>query len=110
RISQLTSSYGPDDPPRLPLDFGDYLSILWRLDRHAIEPFKVKYYQQCAKALAEGLKVQNRSLQRLVDNTPPGMVYKTLPNVPYRGTHRLIDAHDRKAAIQQLVELRDDVL
>ena len=110
RISQLTSTYGPDEPPKLPLDFGDFLSILWRLDRHADEPMKVRYYRQCAYALSEGLELQNRSLMRLVDTTAPGEVYNQLPNAPYRGTQRLVDAHDRKAAIRQLAELRDDIL
>ena len=110
RISQLTSTYGPDEPPKLPMDFGDFLSILWRLDRHAEEPMKVRYYRQCAYALADGLELQNRSLMRLVDTTAPGEVYSQLPNAPYRGTQRLVDAHDRKAAIRQLAELRDDIL
>jgi hypothetical protein len=110
RITQLTSTYGPDEPPRVPLDFGDYLSILWRLDHHANKPAQVKYYRQCAQALATALNIQNRSVYRLVENTPPGQLYKQLPNAPYRGTTRLIDAHDRKAAIGQLAELRNDVL
>ena len=110
RINQLTSTYGPDEPPRLPLDFGDYLSLLWRVDKHASQPNKVKYYRRCANALAQGLELTNRSLTRLVDITPPGDIYRQLPNAPYRGTQRLIDAHDRKAAITQLVELRADML
>jgi hypothetical protein len=110
RISQLTSTYGPDEAPRLPMDFGDYLSILWRLDKHAEEPARVRYYRHCAQTLGTALGLQQRSLFRLVDNTPPGQIYHQLPNAPYRGTHRLIDAHDRKAAIRQLAELRHDVL
>jgi len=110
RISQLTSTYSPDEPPRLPLEFGDFLSILWRLDRHANSPAKVRYYRQCAQSLATALGIQNRSLYRLIEHTPPGQLYKQLPNAPYRGTSRLIDAHDRKAAINQLAELRHDVL
>ncbi|MBZ0298791.1 MAG: hypothetical protein K8J31_03575 [Anaerolineae bacterium] len=110
RISQLTSTYSPDEPPRLPLDFGDYLSILWRLDKHANHPGKVKYYRQCVQALATALNFQNRSIYRLVEITPPGQLYRQLPNAPYRGTHHLIDAHDRKAAISQLADLRNDVL
>ena len=110
RITQLTSTYGPDEVPRLPLDFGDYLSLLWRIDKHAEEPHRVKYYRRCAQTLSVAIGLQNRSLFRLVENTPPGEVYNQLPNAPYRGTTRLIDAHDRKAAIRQLVELRHDVL
>lgn len=110
RITQLTSSYGPDEPPRLPLDFGDYLSLLWRLDRHADQPGKVKYYRQCGQALGLALGLKGRSIHRLVENTPPGELYKQLPNAPYRGTHHLIDARDRKAAIAQLADLRQDVL
>jgi hypothetical protein len=110
RIAQLTSTYSPDEAPRLPLDFGDYLSLLWRIDKHAEQPNRVKYYRRCAQTLSVALGLHNRSLFKLVENTPPGEVYNQLPNAPYRGTTRLIDAHDRKAAIRQLVELRHDIL
>jgi hypothetical protein len=110
RISQLTSTYGPDEPPRLPLDFGDYMSLLWRLDKHADDPAKVKYYRRCALSLAEGLGLKGRSIFRLVELTPPGQLYEQLPNAPYRGTNRLLDAQDRKAAIAQLATLRQDIL
>ncbi len=110
RINQLTSTYGPDEPPTLPLDFGDYLSLLWRLDKHAAEPAKVRYYRQCALALAHGLGLKHRSLFRLVELTPPGQIYQQLPNAPYRSTNRLVDAQDRKAAIAQLTQLRLDIL
>ncbi len=110
RINQLTSTYSPDDPPRLPLDFGDYLSLVWRIDQHAQQPAKVKYYRRCALALAQGMGIKGRSILRLVEVTPPGALYQQLPNAPYRGTARLVDAHDRKAAIRQLVDLRADVL
>lgn len=110
RISQLTSTYGPDEPPRLPLDFGDYMSLLWRLDKHADDPAKVKYYRRCALGLAEGLGLKGRSIFRLVELTPPGQLYEQLPNAPYRGTNRLLDAQDRKAAITQLATLRQDIL
>jgi hypothetical protein len=110
RINQLTSTYGPDEAPRLPMDFGDYLSLIWRLDKHAEEPGKVKYYRRCALALAEGLGLKDRSVVRLVELTPPGQLYQQLPNAPYRGTNRLLDAQDRKAAIGQLAQLRLDIL
>ncbi|NWG16013.1 MAG: hypothetical protein HXY41_05200 [Chloroflexi bacterium] len=110
RISQLTSTYGPDEPPRLALDFGDYLSLLWRLDKHADEGSKTAYYRRCALALADGLRLKERSVARLVELTPPGQLYQQLPNAPYRGTTRLVDAQDRKAAIAQLAQLRLDIL
>jgi hypothetical protein len=110
RISQLTSTYGPDEPPRLPMDFGDFLSILWRLDRHFDDPARVKYYRQCALALGEGLQLKGRSVYRLVEMTQPGQLYTQLPNAPYRGTGRLLDAQDRKAAISQLAQLREDIV
>ncbi len=110
RISQLTSTYGPDEPPRLPMDFGDYLSLLWRLDKHADESARVAYYRRCALSLAEGLGLKGRSVFRLVELTPPGQLYQQLPNAPYRGTSRLVDAQDRKAAIAQLAQLRVDIL
>jgi hypothetical protein len=110
RIAQLTSTYGPDEPPRLALDFGDYLSLLWRLDKHADQPSKVRYYRQCALALAQGLNIHGRSVFRLIETTEPGHLYQMLPNAPYRGTSRLVDANDRKAAIAQLALLRADIL
>lgn len=110
RIQQLTSTYGPDEPPRLPMDFGDFLSLLWRLDKHAEDPARVKYYRRCALSLAEGLGLKARSLYKLVEQTTPGQLYQQLPNAPYRGTSRLLDAQDRKAAIRQLAQLRLDVL
>lgn len=110
RISQLTSTYGPDEPPRLPLDFGDLLSLMWRLDKHADDPAKARYYRKCALSLATGLSLKSSSIYRLIELTQPGQIYDQLPNAPYRGTDRLVDAQDRKAAIAQLVQLRLDIL
>ncbi|MBN8619038.1 MAG: hypothetical protein J0L63_09030 [Anaerolineae bacterium] len=110
RISQLTSTYSPDEPPRLPMDFGDLLSLMWRVDKHADDSAKVRYYRKCALALVEGLGLSGRSLSRLIEMTTPGQLYQQLPNAPYRGTSRLVDAQDRKAAIGQLAQLRLDVL
>ncbi|RMF82050.1 MAG: hypothetical protein D6737_03175 [Chloroflexi bacterium] len=110
RIAQLTSSYGPDEPPRHALDFGDYLSLLWRIDIHAHDEGKRRYYQACAHALALGLDLCGHNIFRLVKSTEAGHIYEQLANIPYRGTHNLIDAQDRKAAICQLVQLRADIL
>lgn len=110
RISQLTSTYGPDEPPRLPLDFGDLLSLMWRLDKHADDPAKSRYYRKCGLSLANGLGLKNGPMYRLVDLTQPGQLYQQLPNAPYRSAERLVDAQDRKAAIGQLVQLRLDIL
>lgn len=110
RISQLTSSYGPDEPPRLPMDFGDYLSLIWRLDKHAADPAKVKYYKRCALALGAALEIKSRPVARMVEATAPGQLYPQLPNAPYREANRLLDAQDRKAAIAQLAQLREDIL
>lgn len=111
RINQLISTYGPDEPPRLPLNFGDYLSILWRIDTHADDAGRVKYYRRCSSALAEALGLSDRRMVRFVDSAEPGDVYNQLANVPYQATKRLlVDAHDRKAAIRQLLLLRADVI
>jgi hypothetical protein len=110
RIHQLLSTYSPDAPPRLLLDFGDYLSLIWRLDRSAEHAGKSRYYRHCTRALGDGLGLQNRSVYRLVEYTAPGELYRQMPNAPYRGTNRLVDAQDRKAAIAQLIQLRDDVM
>jgi hypothetical protein len=110
RITQLISPYSPHDPPRLPLDFGDYLSLLWRLDASATYPKRERYYRQCAQALGAALGLKTHPINRLVDGTPAGEVYSQLPNLPYRSGSRFVDAKDRKAALNQLICLRDDVL
>lgn len=110
RVTQLTSPYSPLSPPQLPLDFGDFLSLLWRLDRHADQPHLVLYYQRCVEALARALEFYQKGLGRLVRTTPPGSLCRSLSNVPFRETGRLVDASARKAAIEQLVRLRGDVL
>ncbi len=110
RIEQLISTYGPDESLRIPLDFGDFLSLLWRLDVHADHAGKRRYYRQCLQALSSGIGLKGRSIMRLIDLTQPGDYYAQLPNAPYRGTTRLVDAQDRKAAIAELVKLRDETL
>ncbi len=110
RIQQLVSTYGPGEPPRLVLDFGDYLSLLWRLDQCVDMPGRARYYRRCAQSVGDGLGFRGRSLFRLVEQTEPGHVYEQLPNAPYRGTIMLVDAQDRKAAIRQLAQLRSDIL
>lgn len=109
RIQQLTSLYSPEAPPRLPLDFGDYLSLLWRLDYAADHAAKTRYYRRCSDALGQALKLPT-PLLRLVETAKPKHIYKELPNMPYRQPAHLIDAHDRKASIAQLVQLRDETL
>jgi hypothetical protein len=110
RIAQLTSRYSPDELPRLPMDFGDLLSLLWRLDHHAAAPGKTQYYKRCVLALAQGLGLKDRSIFRLIQIAQPGEIYAQIPNAPYRGTSRLIDAADRHSAIRVLMELRADIL
>ncbi len=112
RIRQLLSAYYPDSPPMLPLDFGDYLSILWRQDRAAInqQEKRMRYYRQCGLALAEALGFANRELGRLARTAAPGELYAVLENVPYRSGERAIDAADRRAAIRQLLALRHETL
>jgi hypothetical protein len=110
RIQQLLSSYGPDEPPRVYLDFGDYLSILWRLDGCSDQPHRARYYRRCLHALSEALDIQGRTLCRLVDQTEPGDVYRQIPNTPYRSNTHLVDASDRKAAIGQLIQLRSHIM
>jgi hypothetical protein len=110
RIQQLLSGYGPEEPPRLNLDFGDYLSILWRLDCCPEQPRRARYYRRCLHALSKALDIQGRTVCRLVEQTEPGDLYRQMPNLPYRSTTHLIDASDRKAAIAQLIELRSDIM
>jgi len=108
RINQLVSAYSPEEPPRLPLDFGDYLSLLWRVDTAL--PQRERYYRQCAQALGTALGLKPLPIFRLVENTPAGEIYSQLPNLPYRSPERHVDAKDRKAALSQLITLRGDTL
>ncbi len=110
RIRQLTSSYGPHTPPQLPLGFGDYLSILWRLDHSAGHDGKTRYYRKCASALLVALGYQNRDPEWVLLTAAPGDLYATLDHAPYRQTDRAPDAAHRRAAIQQLLALRSEVL
>ncbi|MBN2303760.1 MAG: hypothetical protein JXQ72_04750 [Anaerolineae bacterium] len=110
RVEQLTSAYDPLNPPQLPFDFGDYLSLLWRLDRHASQSHLVEYYLGCARALARAFEFDQRSLGRMVRAIEPGRLYSALGNAPFRATGRLMDASARKSAIDQLTRLRSDVL
>jgi hypothetical protein len=110
RINQLISLYSPDDPPRLALDFGDYLSLIWRLDTSATFPGRERYYRQCAHALCTALNLKGHPICRLVEQTPAGQIYTQIPNLPYRSSSRLVDAKDRKAALTQLMSLRGDTL
>ncbi len=110
RIMQLLSSYGPSQLPQLALNFGDYLSLLWRIDRSAENERREAYYRQCAHSLACGLGFENRSLYRLVQRTEAGHVCALIQNSPYQGTGRLVDAQDRREAIRQLMDLRDHIL
>ncbi|MBN1201482.1 MAG: hypothetical protein JXJ20_06465 [Anaerolineae bacterium] len=110
RIAQLTSPYSPFSPPQLPLDFSDYLSLLWRIDRHASHNNLVRYYSQCTYALSRAFGFEGRGVARMIKTAEPGQVYAGLSNAPFRNTERLGDAAARKAAIQQLVMLRADVL
>jgi hypothetical protein len=94
----------------LPLTFGDYLSILWRIDRSTALPNRETYYRQCATAIARGLDFEGRSIHRLARLTAAGAICITLENAPYRATNMLIDAQDRRAAIRQLIDLRTHIL
>jgi len=110
RIKQLTSPYAPQNPPQLPLDFGDFLSLLWRIDRHAKQDNRVQYYTACAHALSRAFRFEQKGLGRLIRSAAPGELSQSLSNVPFRETGRLRDASARKDAIHQLVRLRSDVL
>lgn len=110
RIQQLLSPYSPEEPPRLSLDFGDYLSLAWRLDTCGDATRRAVYYRRCLQALSAALEIKGRSLCRLVEQTEPGQIYMHMPNAPYRGTMHMVDASDRKAAIRQLANLRSDIM
>lgn len=109
RMAQLLGAYAPHEPPRQSLDFSDYLSIAWRLDRSVERPKRALYYRQCLNALASGLKIHTLPLHKLIDSCQPGDLYRQMSNLPYRSRNRLVDAADRKAAIAQLSHLRDSI-
>ena len=110
RISQLTSSYSPQYPPALPLGFGDYLSILWRLDRSVGHDGRTRYYRACAITLSEALGFKDAALGMVVRSTAPGDIYNALGSVPHHSMERIPDASERRLAIQQLVKMRSDVI
>lgn len=110
RVTQLTSPYSPFDPPQLPLDFGDYLSLLWRIDRHAGQENLVHYYGRCARALARAFGFDHQALGTTARTAEPGTLYRSLSSVPFRERQRLADASARKSAIDQLARLRADVI
>ncbi len=110
RIQQLISDYGPDNPPHLPLGFGDYVSLLWRLDRSAESVHRVSYYYDCADALAAALGIGKLPVHRIAHDAAPGEISATLANVPFRSEKRLDDAHNRYAAIEYLMRIRCDIL
>ncbi|HVO68929.1 MAG TPA: hypothetical protein VMT24_02720 [Aggregatilineaceae bacterium] len=110
RISQLTSSYAPPFPPVLPLGFGDYLSILWRLDRSAGHDGKSLYYRACAIALLNALELRDTPLGQVMRAAVPGTNYDALSTVPFKEKELSPDAESRGAAIGQLVKMRSDVL
>lgn len=110
RIRQLTSPYSPLDPPQIPLDFGDYLSLVWRIDYHADQVHLVEYYYRCARALSKAFGFDNKPLGLILRNTEPGELYPELSNAPFRIAAGLADASARKAAILQLVRLRSNVV
>ncbi|MEP7292438.1 MAG: hypothetical protein ABI835_11680 [Chloroflexota bacterium] len=110
RINQLIGLYSPDDSPRLALDFGDYLSLLWRIDANAGLPNRERYYRQCAQALGTAIGLKKLPITKLVQSTAAGQIYNQIPNLPYRSGGRFVDAKDRKAALTQLMMLRADTL
>ena len=65
RIGQLLSDYAPQAAPQLPLDFGDYLSLLWRFDQCAALPVRARYYRSCIIALGRALEIDTTPLGRL---------------------------------------------
>lgn len=110
RIDQLLSTYGPDVPPSLPLEFSDYLSLLWRLDQTVQSKHNAQYYRRCLLSLGTALGLANREIGRLTRLTAAGELYSALERLPYQMTDRTIDAADRRAAIRQLLRLRADTL
>lgn len=110
RVSQLVGNYTPFEPPRSPLDFGDLLSLMWRLDQSANAPHHERYYRNCALALCRGLHLQAHPLFRFIDLTDAGDIYRLLPAVIHRVQGRSVDTHDRKAALDQLLRMRGDIL
>lgn len=110
RIMQLVSAYSPLEPPRAPLQFGDYLSLLWRIDASYTLPNRARYYRRCAEAVARGLEIHDSALVKMVEMSVEGGIYKALPNLAYRSGSRQLDAPDRRAAIAQLTAVRSDVM
>lgn len=110
RVAQLISTYAPASPPSLSLDFGDLLSLLWRIDQCASQPGRERYYRRCALALCRGLALGSHPIFRFIELTPAGDLCRLLPTLVYRISGRVVDAHDRRAAVDHLLRLRLDIL
>ncbi len=110
RVSQLVSLYAPQDPPRTPLDFGDLLSLLWRIDHSGGSAARERYYKRSAFSLAVALNLRDHPVYRFMEMTAPGELYTQFPNLVYRIQGRALDAHDRKAALEQLMQIRNDIM
>lgn len=110
RVSQLISTYSPEEPPRAPLDFGDYLSLVWRLDQAEPGSQREQYYRRCVRALGAALEIDRHPLGRLIEVTPQGGLYRQIPNLPYRSGVRTVDVPDRRSALAQLITMRADIL
>ncbi len=110
RLTQLMSLYSPDEQPRAPLDFGDYLSLVWRLDQCDPASTRETYYRACVVALGAGLGIDAHPLGRLVTLTSVGSLYAQIPNLPYRSGAQAVDVPDRRAALAQLMTIRADIL
>src|SRR5437879_1364883 len=99
RVSQLISPYSPDNPPKLPLGFSDYLSLLWRLDRAVEHQGQSQYYRACAITLLAALKFKDAPLDVLMRDTPPGHIYSSLDQLPAQQPEKWMDVEERQVAI-----------
>ncbi len=121
RVRQLRSPYDTRQDPQLPLGFGDYLSLLFRLDeqstllqeRGEVDPLLLRraWYLACCSALCRALALQGTAFDTLHEAKPydPRQIVAGLrPSL--RAQHGPFQAVYYEIALGGLLRQRADVL
>ncbi len=120
-VRQLRSAYAPASEPELPLGFGDYLSLLYRLDEQdrLIEergaanalPLRRSWYLGCCSALRGALLLTDTAFDTLPGEKPydPRQIVNGLRQ-GLRERHGVFQAVYFELAIGGLLRQRADIL
>ncbi len=121
RVRQLRSAYDPGSALELPLGFGDYLSILFRLDEQnrlieelgPVEPLPLRqaWYVACGTALRDALSLKDTAFDRVAHERPydPRQIVSDLRQA-LRAQHGVFQAVYYEIAIGGLLRQRADIL